>query len=388
MIISLLLILGFEPFVAAVNPLTQICYYRDSHMNESTYRENLELLSTALFSSASSTRTNLAKGFVGTDQDHIYGVVVCRGDGVVDACPSCITTAFQDVWRVCTNHKEAHILYKDCIVHISAKDLIYDSTVVLNRLLVFTDTTKHNMDPNIPSEVSAKYTDVSIDGNIKVLLQETAKQAAYNSTMMYATGRMDVYSTIPLLYSLAQCSLDLPPNDCWDCLDNIRSAAKSFFYQQRGEWIAGVWCNFRYSTYQFYEGQPMQHITLSGAVDPTINMPARNIIKVLIITTVALLLASFFCFIVWLGLVKRHIKGLLSLLNLGKLSSQEDEELVWGIGRSPEFKLFDFSEVSNATNNFSDENKLGQGGFGPVYKVKEHIYYSCKQREQNGISLR
>ncbi|XP_048545109.1 cysteine-rich receptor-like protein kinase 6 [Triticum urartu] len=274
MIISLLLILGFEPFVAAVNPLTQICYYRDSHMNESTYRENLELLSTALFSSASSTRTNLAKGFVGTDQDHIYGVVVCRGDGVVDACPSCITTAFQDVWRVCTNHKEAHILYKDCIVHISAKDLIYDSTVVLNRLLVFTDTTKHNMDPNIPSEVSAKYTDVSIDGNIKVLLQETAKQAAYNSTMMYATGRMDVYSTIPLLYSLAQCSLDLPPNDCWDCLDNIRSAAKSFFYQQRGEWIAGVWCNFRYSTYQFYEGQPMQHITLSGAVDPTINMPA------------------------------------------------------------------------------------------------------------------
>lgn len=143
-----------------------------------------------------------------------------------------------------------------------------------------------------------------------------------------------------------------------------------------------------------------------------------NIIKVLIITTVALLLASFFCFIVWLGLVKRHIKGLLRkcncthkslrlfrfiytlhqhylkgldklcLLNLGKLSSQEDEELVWGIGRSPEFKLFDFSEVSNATNNFSDENKLGQGGFGPVYKVKEHIYYSCKQREQNGISLR
>ena len=68
-------------------------------------------------------------------------------------------------------------------------------------------------------------------------------------------------------------------------------------------------------------------------------------------------------------------------MSLGKLSSQEDEELVWGIGRSPEFKLFDFSEVSNATNNFSDENKLGQGGFGPVYKVKEHIY-PCTQREQ------
>ena len=85
MIIVLLLILGFEPFVAAVNPLTHICYYRDTHMNKSTYKANLELLSTALFTSASSTRT---------DQDCIYGIVVCRGDGVIDACPSCITTAF------------------------------------------------------------------------------------------------------------------------------------------------------------------------------------------------------------------------------------------------------------------------------------------------------
>ena len=31
--------------------------------------------------------------------------------------------------------------------------------------------------------------------------------------------------------------------------------------------------------------------------------------------------------------------------------------------------LFDFRTIANATNNFSDGNKLGQGGFGPVYKV-------------------
>ncbi|KAH9667338.1 Receptor-like serine/threonine-protein kinase [Citrus sinensis] len=33
-----------------------------------------------------------------------------------------------------------------------------------------------------------------------------------------------------------------------------------------------------------------------------------------------------------------------------------------------QFPLFSFSSVSTATNKFSDANKLGEGGFGPVYK--------------------
>jgi len=34
-----------------------------------------------------------------------------------------------------------------------------------------------------------------------------------------------------------------------------------------------------------------------------------------------------------------------------------------------ELSFFNFSSIVIATNNFSEENKLGQGGFGPVYKV-------------------
>jgi hypothetical protein len=33
------------------------------------------------------------------------------------------------------------------------------------------------------------------------------------------------------------------------------------------------------------------------------------------------------------------------------------------------FSLYDFSQMKGATNGFSIENKLGQGGFGAVYKV-------------------
>jgi hypothetical protein len=31
--------------------------------------------------------------------------------------------------------------------------------------------------------------------------------------------------------------------------------------------------------------------------------------------------------------------------------------------------IFDFSTITNTTNNFSIRNKLGEVGFGPVYKV-------------------
>jgi hypothetical protein len=34
-----------------------------------------------------------------------------------------------------------------------------------------------------------------------------------------------------------------------------------------------------------------------------------------------------------------------------------------------ELPLFNLATIATATNNFSSNNKLGEGGFGPVYKV-------------------
>jgi hypothetical protein len=38
-----------------------------------------------------------------------------------------------------------------------------------------------------------------------------------------------------------------------------------------------------------------------------------------------------------------------------------------------ELPMFDLAMIANATNNFSNNNKLGEGGFGPVYKVNNNI---------------
>jgi len=40
-----------------------------------------------------------------------------------------------------------------------------------------------------------------------------------------------------------------------------------------------------------------------------------------------------------------------------------------------ELPLFDIASITRATNHFSNRNKLGEGGFGPVYKVIEQRTY-------------
>ncbi|XP_024028013.1 G-type lectin S-receptor-like serine/threonine-protein kinase At4g27290 isoform X2 [Morus notabilis] len=52
--------------------------------------------------------------------------------------------------------------------------------------------------------------------------------------------------------------------------------------------------------------------------------------------------------------------------DLGIRQQDSTDELI----RNEDLHLFGFNVIVEATNNFSNDNKLGQGGFGPVYKGK------------------
>lgn len=43
---------------------------------------------------------------------------------------------------------------------------------------------------------------------------------------------------------------------------------------------------------------------------------------------------------------------------------------------------YEFSTIRAATNDFSDSNKLGQGGFGAVYKVIQFMNYKIHSYNQ------
>ena len=55
----------------------------------------------------------------------------------------------------------------------------------------------------------------------------------------------------------------------------------------------------------------------------------------------------------------------------------EGELPITGYDNGEQMHYFNLTTIRLATNNFSDENKLGEGGFGPVYKVQIPIFFSC-----------
>jgi len=58
---------------------------------------------------------------------------------------------------------------------------------------------------------------------------------------------------------------------------------------------------------------------------------------------------------------------------LGNTSINEENIVESTKDDDMELPLFDIVAIEAATKNFSRENKLGEGGFGPVYKVR--IFY-------------
>lgn len=61
-----------------------------------------------------------------------------------------------------------------------------------------------------------------------------------------------------------------------------------------------------------------------------------------------------------------------------ELSGSVDLGIESNQANGPDLPMFNFNSVAAATDNFSEENKLGQGGFGPVYKVLYMLSMSRK----------
>uniref|UniRef100_A0A453DLA2 non-specific serine/threonine protein kinase n=2 Tax=Aegilops tauschii subsp. strangulata TaxID=200361 RepID=A0A453DLA2_AEGTS len=201
-----------------------------------------------------------------------------------------------------------------------------------------------------------------------------AMYGSYNSTVRrFASAVMYVNPQLPTVYGLAQCTPDLSPGQCWHCFQGLQEQTRQWYDGREGGRIVGVRCNIRYESYQFYDGTADVRIGLQGgSSSPTESNGSKHRKTLIIILCVSI---TVFCsmLVCCLLLMRRLRKGAgkTKLEQAHKRNNSKTEEALklWKIEESSsEFTLYDFPELAAATDNFSEEKKLGQGGFGPVYK--------------------
>ncbi|CAL4889896.1 unnamed protein product [Urochloa decumbens] len=331
--------------------------------------DNLKLLAETLPKNTSSSPLHFATATVGQAPDVVYALSLCRGDVINNdtACAECVADIFgkilNDTPPAGQQCYAAYSYYGDCHVFYSSDDILAPSNT----------TEQEEEEPFERWNVHVITGDDAgrIVGLIHDLLLQTVQKAASASPLRFATGAMDSSTDFPTINSLAQCTPDLTAGDCLECLQRLVGMIDSTMALRMGAQIHVMRCFFRYEAYRFYDGQPM--LRINGSLSPAPTTPTKHkssklwVIPVVVVPLVAA--ASLF-FVFYSPCFKRYWrkgKATTRLQQAGSRRTQGEDELVLD-GKNSDFSVFDFEQILDATDHFSEENKLGQGGFGAVYK--------------------
>ncbi|KAF8689297.1 hypothetical protein HU200_042092 [Digitaria exilis] len=207
---------------------------------------------------------------------------------------------------------------------------------------------------------------------VAALLNATAEYAANNSTRRYAAGEADFNQEYPKVYSMAQCTPDLTPARCRSCLAYIIEASLSMYANLIGARTLAIRCTFRYETKPFISGPLMVSLggTPAGSGAPA-QAPAAVVTRttaagrgpkyrvavmvpmVLLPILAAIILVACLC--LWRR--RRSVRKDESYPTTGEKAMASVDSM-----------LMDISALRSATGDFAESNKLGEGGFGAVYK--------------------
>ncbi|KAG8036290.1 hypothetical protein GUJ93_ZPchr0182g2750 [Zizania palustris] len=366
--VALLLLALLQAPLAEAQPLPwPLCNPAAGNYTQgSTYQANIRVLAGTLPRNASASPVLFAKAAAGTAPDVVYALALCRGDTNASSCAACVANAFQNAQQLCAFNMEATMYDDPCILRFSNHDFL--SNVTDNRGM-FVAWNYNN--------VSAGAATAAFDAASGRLVNATADYAAADSVRRFGTGEEATSDeTYPKIFSLAQCTPDMSEADCRSCLgDIIRRMTPKYFVGKPGGRVFAVRCNFRFEAYSFFSGRPL--LQLPGPpLSPTSPSPPEitegrtrhKAGRVLAITLpiaaaiLALLGLTCFCF-----LRRRRTSTKASSVprrNKAFGSASTNPEDIQSI----DSLLIDLSTLREATDNFAERNKLGEGGFGAVYK--------------------
>ncbi|XP_058092234.1 cysteine-rich receptor-like protein kinase 10 isoform X2 [Magnolia sinica] len=280
------------------------CSTTSNYTTNSAFETNLNLLLSSLSSNAS--RSGFFNDTSGDDPDRVYGLVLCRGDATPDRCQSCATIASQGVIQACPSSKNGTIWYIYCMLRYSNVRFF---SALDNSTVRYEGNAQNVSDPDHFNQVL-----------IGVMSNISEAAASGNSTRMFATGDGNLTS-VQRVYGLVQCTEDLSRSDCNLCLRSAIADIPTCCDGKQGGKVLRLSCNLRFEIYPFFD-----ELDNAGPAPP---LPST--------TATAAAPAS-----------ATAADG----PDIGEMDSLQ----------------FDLVTIRAATNNFSDANKLGQGGFGAVYK--------------------
>ncbi|XP_068487671.1 cysteine-rich receptor-like protein kinase 10 isoform X2 [Phaseolus vulgaris] len=318
----------------------------DSSMNytaNSTFSTNLHTLLSTLTS-----HKEINYGFYnfshGQNSDKVYAIGLCRGDLKVDECRSCINSSQANLRQLCPNQKEAIKWEEKCMLRYSNRPIF------------------HTMETSPPYYTNNDENATKVDEFNKVLggllrnLRE--KAAGGDSRRKYATDTAFVDNFQPI-HGLMQCTPDLSRQDCGDCLDWSISAIPTFAKDKVGALVLLPSCNLRFEIYNFYNSTVILDPPLPPASLPLHQEDHGNSLR----TAIIIVVPTVIVVLVLLIVISRYLRRKARKNLLAEDGDDDEIEMV-------ESLQFNLSTIQVATSNFSDSNKLGEGGFGSVYQGK------------------
>ncbi|KAL6205744.1 hypothetical protein ACLB2K_022997 [Fragaria x ananassa] len=328
-----------------------------NYANGSIYQQNLN----NLLSSFSSNQSN--SGFynasLGEDANKVYAIALCRGDLRPDRCGTCVSNSAEIIMRNCSQEKEAILWSEDCMLRYSQR-LIFG--------IEEEDPVKPVPSPNYVSNAEA------FNLVLNSVLDNLTERAANldNSGKKYAAGHATVTGGNETIYALVQCTPDIDKGNCSTCLKKCISAIPTCCGRRQGARILRPSCNLRYEANQFYGSTADTIVDVSAQVTPaTPETPApvpdqgqksstKKTIIIVVVAVVAFVTMLLGGICIFLRVKQQRVK-------LGKRVPLEDHDSSQEVSFADSLQ-YDFEIIRAATDDFSDENKLGQGGFGAVYK--------------------
>ncbi|GJN20308.1 hypothetical protein PR202_gb07671 [Eleusine coracana subsp. coracana] len=368
--VMLLFILFMSPRSATA--IGHVCGKEDNYTDNSTYQSNLASLAVTLPSNTNSSAQLFATATAGQPPNAVYALALCRGDITINltACSACVANAFNYSQQACPFARSAAVYDDDCLLRFSGADFLAGPPNVTENATLF----EFGNDATIRGEARL------VGADVRDMLTQTAQFAAADEQRRFAAAFMDATATT--LYSMGQCTPDLSADDCRECLRRIIAGTVNATTSTRlGGRVLVTRCNFRFEANRFFsDDQSMQRITPSSAISPATPVPALATNKrhrtkpwaiALFVASSALAVLTL-CFIFYCRWRRRRDeKGKGRSRRKKRTNLLRGDEQEWEMeAELSDFSIFGFNQILEATSNFSEQNKLGEGGFGPVYKGK------------------